>query len=231
MIDMFDIGSKKFDWWLDWRGECVAIVAAGPSAKRADLSKLRDRIHVIVVNESYRLCSWADILYSCDAEWWNLRRNDVKEFRGLKLTNGPRNDQWDGMNPTKLGIPDLKMIHISKKNAIWVNDFLFDEPGEIGSGGNSGFQTINLSGQFGATGIGLIGFDMHTNSGVHWHGEHPIPLRNPDRSRMYQWRQDLEKRAFKLKKYDIDVVNCCADSTLQCFPKMTIDQMLERWGL
>lgn len=231
MIDLHERGKSEFKWWPDWRGECVAIIASGPSAKKVDLNKLRDRIHVIVINESHRLCPWADVLYSCDAEWWSLRRNEVEGFSGLKITNGPRNDSWDGMNPTKLGIPGLQMVHIAKRNGLWVNDFLFDRPGEIGSGGNSGFQTINLSAQFGATGIGLVAFDMHTNGGTHWHGEHPPPLRNPDRSRMYQWRQDLEARAFKLKEKKIDVVNCGLDSSLKCFPKMTIDQMLERWGL
>jgi hypothetical protein len=223
MIDFYESGSRKFKWWQDWRGECVAIVASGPSAKMADLSVLKDRIHVIVVNENYQLCPWAEILYSCDADWWAIRRSDVKNFGGIKLTLD------DTVQSSKIvGIEKLK---IAKHHQIWVDDFLFDKPGEIGSGGNSGFQMINLSAQFGATGIGLIGFDMNMSKGVHWHGMHPTPLRNPDHSRMYEWRKTMDEKAPKLKKYDIDVVNCSMDSAITSFPKMTINQMLERWGL
>ena len=86
MIDLYEQGKAKFDWWQDWRDECVAIVGAGPSAKTVGVEKLKNRIHVIAINESYQLCPWADILYSCDAEWWHLREQKIKEFAGMKMT-------------------------------------------------------------------------------------------------------------------------------------------------
>jgi hypothetical protein len=225
MIDMYEAG-KKLSWWQDWRGECVAIVAAGPSAKTAGVEKLQDRIHVIVINESHKLCPWAEILYSCDADWWYLRAKDVKKFPGIKLTLD------DPVQAGKLhGIENLHRVKIPKQHQTWVNDLLFDKPGEIGSGGNGGFQMTNLSAQFGATGIALIGFDMNANGQLHWHGMHPQPLRNPDPGRFNQWRMDFEKNAPKFLPHGIDVVNCSNVSALTSFPKMTVDQMFERWGL
>jgi len=90
---------------------------------------------------------------------------------------------------------------------------------------------MNLAAQFGATGIGLVGFDMQRDHGAHWHGDHPSPLRNPDAARLAEWRKTLDEKAPQLTARRIDVVNCSAVSALTAFPKMTIEQMLERWGL
>lgn len=220
MIDLCEAGKKRFDWWMDWRGECVAVVAGGPSLRNQNLSALRDRIHVAVVNESYQLCPWAEILYSCDNAWWQLRQVEVRKFRGLKI----------GFD--SVGLTEVKNIRIKKdRGDKWNNDLLVEEPGLVGSGGNSGFQLINLTAQMGATGIGLIGFDMRLDGGIHWHGRHPNQLRNPDDERMREWRKNLDAVASKFKGNGIDLVNCSPVSALENYPKMTIDQMLERWGL
>lgn len=221
MIDLYERGSKKYDWWMDWRGECVAVVAGGPSVRNQNLSVLRNRIHVVVVNESYQLCPWAEILYSCDSSWWRLRQVAVEKFAGLRI----------GFETAGLST-DIKKIEIKKlKNDEWCSDMLYDEPGLVGSGGNSGFQLVNLVTQMGATGIGLIGMDMRLDGGAHWHGKHPDQLRNPDEARMREWRANLDRAALKLRQSGIDVVNCSPVSALQKYPKMTIDQMLRRWSL
>ena len=201
----------------------MAIIAAGPSAKTAGVEKLKDRIHCIAVNESHKLCPWAEFLYSCDADWWKLRENEkeVKAFGGTKLMLEQPGKMFDGVSTIK----------IPQKNNIWVDDFLFDKPGVIGSGGHSGFQMMNLAAQFGATDMALVGFDMQPGGAIHWHGLHPSPLRNPDACRFDVWRRTLDTHAHKLAARGIDVVNCSPVSALTSFPKMTIDQMLERWGL
>jgi hypothetical protein len=134
-------------------------------------------------------------------------------------------------DPFTPAVQGISKVTVPKVCNHWVNYFLFDKPGVIGSGGHSGFQVINISAQFGATGIGLIGFDMQPGGVPHWHGAHPSPLRNPDAARFWQWQKDLDGQAHKLKERDIDVVNCSTVSALTSFPKMTVDQMLERWGL
>lgn len=222
MIDLYDKGSKKFSWWQDWRGECVAIIASGHSTKTAEVQKLKNRIHCIVINENYQLCPWADILYSCDTDWWRLRWKETQSFKGIKLAFGAQ--------PVDM-IKDLHHINIRQQHNIYVDEFLFDQPGAVGSGGNSGFQMVNLSAQFGATGIGLVGFDMRIYNSIHWHGSHPSPLRNPDAGQLDVWCRKLDGNAHVLKEQDIDVVNCSSISALTKFPKMTIDEMLERWSL
>jgi len=224
MIDLYEKGIKKYDWWPDWRGECVAIIGAGPSAKTAGVEKLKNRMHCIAINESYQICPWAEILYSCDAAWWQLRQVPINGFAGLKIAfECPRE-----FAKTK----NMKQITVRLDgNRVYCNEFLFDEPGTVGAGGHSGFQAMNMAAQFGATGIALIGFDMDATKGVHWHGFHPVPLRNPDHARFMKWREILDSKADQLKVKGIDVVNCSPISSLTKFPKLTIEQTLERWGL
>jgi hypothetical protein len=217
LIDLYEKGKAKFDWWQDWRGECVAIIASGPTAKRVGVEQLQDRIHVIAINENFRLAPFADVLYSCDAEWWKHCGPD-KKFKGLRLGF----EYYEG---------GVKAIKILKDGPEYVHELLFDEPGVVGSGSNSGFQTINLAAQFGATAIALIGFDMRLDQGIHWHGFHRSPLRNPDEERCRKWTKYIDGSAGKLSFNGIDVVNCSEVSKLQNYPKMSIEQMLKRWSL
>ncbi len=219
MIDLYDKGKAKFDWWQDWRGECVAIIASGPTAKKVGVEKLKDRINVIAINENFRLAPFADVLYSCDAEWWTMRGvPEAKKFKGIRLG-------------FQVGIKDVHNIKIKKIGTEYVHELQFSEPGLLGSGGNSGFQMINLAVQFGATGIALIGYDMRMDQGMHWHGAHSTPMRNPDQVRFDKWIKCIDNVSDKLKSINIDVVNCSEISMLTKYPRVTLDQMLQRWDL
>jgi hypothetical protein len=210
-------------WWPNWTGECVAIVAAGPSVKQENVNKLRDRIHVIAINESYRLCPWADMLYACDGRWWQLK-NWVPDFKGIKVTQD---------EPTARGHPDIKWIRIRKLDRlIYSNELLTDDTLEIGSGYNSGFQCLNMCVRFGATGILLEGFDYKRfGNTVHWHGLHGDNLPNPDWTNFQNWIPSISAAAPKLKELGVDVVNCSMESAIKVFPKMSIEAAMERWGL
>lgn len=212
-----EIGPSKFAWWQDWRGECVAIIASGPSAKKANIEALRDRIHVVVVNDCYKLCPWAEILYSCDAPWWKVHAG-AKGFNGLKITQDAA---------AVANYPGLIKVEVVAKS----DDLLLDEPGRLGAGGNSGFQLFNLVLQMGATGIALIGFDMSTRSGEHWHGRHPQPLSNPMESNCTRWLKAFDGSVRKLNELGVQVVNCSDVSVLRAFPKMNIEGALARWRL
>lgn len=110
--------------------------------------------------------------------------------------------------------------------------FEFVRPSVIGSGGNSGFQALNLAAQFGATKILLIGFDMHIAAGVHWYGCNAWHgANNPNMPLLMRWRNAFTAQAKVLEAMGIDVVNASADSALKCFRHAQIDQALNEWGL
>jgi hypothetical protein len=214
-----ELGPATFKWWKDWRGECVAIVASGPSTKTAKVELLRDRIHVIAIKENANLCPWADIVYGCDDAWWK-HRNGLPEYKGLKLSYG---------SSACAQYRDIKKITIKSPSS---DQLLLEEPGAIGAGGNSGFQAINLAVQFGVNGILLVGLDMHAKAGMHWYGPNKAwGMSNPTEQNFARWVAALTGIAPTLRRLGIAVVNASPTSALTCFPHKTVADALAGWGL
>lgn len=92
------------------------------------------------------------------------------------------------------------------------------DPALIHTGGNSGYQAINLLWHFGVSRILLLGFDM---KGGHWHGKHPRGLNNY--SPHHDWVQRFRPLAAEL---DIEVINCTPGSALDAFPVMRLEDAL-----
>jgi len=208
------ITGKTPSWFPDWEGETIAVVASGPSAKKAGVDQLRGKTRVIAVNESWKLCPWADALYACDGNWWKLH-DGVKAFHGLKLSF-----DRDACNLYKdiqqILIPDIKYDQLR-----------IDQPGSVGAGGNSGFQSLNLAVQFGGKRILLVGYDMRVDLGEHWHARHQMPLSNPHPfDNLPRWRKALDGAAKFLEEIGVEVINCSLVSTLKAYPKMTIEEAL-----
>lgn len=102
-----------------------------------------------------------------------------------------------------------------------------DEPGLLGSGGNSGFQAVNLAVQFGATKIVLVGFDYRIDLGIHWHGRYPPGLNNPNQTSVARWRERLDSQAKRLADLGVTVLNASEDSALSAFPKVPLMEALK----
>jgi hypothetical protein len=213
-----ELGPATFDWWQDWRGECVAIVASGPSAKKAGVELLRERIHVIAIKENVDLCPWADVVYGCDAPWW-VSRKGLHKFAGLRLA-------YDKTLPKHF--PGIRTIDIK----ISTDAILTDQPGLVGSGGNSGFQALNVAVQFGVNGVILVGFDMDGKSGLHWYGPNKwAGTSNPSETNFARWKKAFEGAAQGLRDRGVAVINASSLSALKCFERKTIADALSDWGL
>jgi hypothetical protein len=193
---------------LDWSGP-VAIIASGPSAKKANIPALRGKMPVIAIKENVELAPWADVVYGCDAAWWK-KRLGLQEFKGLKVT-------WAGSNDHRPApYLDIRHVEITIKS----DDLIFEPSGKLGSGGNSGFQALNLAVQFGAKRVLLIGFDMHDRSGAHWYGRNNWPQgNNPTEDNFRRWRRAFELAAPKLKERGVEVFNASDISVLRCFER------------
>ena len=218
-----EITGIKFDWWPEWGGQTIAIVASGPSAKKSNIKALEGKARVLAINESYNLCPWADALYACDPAWWKLRQG-VREFHGLKIGCLP----WPNpipvdFDPFKM-YPDVQPIIVER----YRNDLLLNEQGRVGSGGNSGFQALNLAVQFGVRKILLVGYDMRVDLGEHWHKRHPYPLSNPHpNDNLPRWRAAVDGAVGVIREAGVNVFNCSQVSLLRSYPKMGIEEALE----
>lgn len=207
---------KPPDWFPDWAGETVVIVASGPSAKDQPLELARDKARFIVVNSSWQLAPWADMLYACDYRWWNAV-NGCPEFTGLKVSIDTRATDR-GQHPEW----NVLRVRCDKTH----DNLELERPGMIGWGGNSGFGAINIAAQLGVAKIILVGFDMSLHAGLHWHGIHPPKLGNPRELQLPRWRRAIDRAAEKLVEAKISVYNASPYSKLRAFPKLSFEAAL-----
>lgn len=205
------------EWLPDWRGRAVAIVASGPTGKKCGVEITKDRLPVLAIKRSIELTPWAEVVYGCDYPWWRSV-DGLPDFKGLKLAYDKR--ACDLAGTTKIDIE------------IKTDRLLFDEPGKVGSGGNSGFQALNIAVQAGASRVLLIAFDMHDRGGAHWFGRNSaVGQSNPISDNFRRWIAAYNVAAKQLEERGVDVVNASPNSDLKCFRKQDIETTLAEWGL
>jgi hypothetical protein len=205
--------------WPDWTGQAVAIIASGPSAKKSNVGLLRGRMPVVAIKKSVELAPWADVVYGFDHHWWRDVRG-LMNFKGMKMAYD-RHVCGDEYEIRKIEIPDVNG-----------NKLLFDKIGTVGAAGNSGFQALNLTVQFGAARILLVGFDMHGRGGEHWYGRNGWAFAsNPTEDNYRRWRAAFDGAATDLAAMGVEVVNTSPVSDLKGFKRMSVEQALREWGL
>lgn len=186
--------------WTD----CV-VAATGPSLTPEVAEACRGQ-NLIAVSDAYRLLPFAQVLYSCDAAWWEAH-GGCPSFQGEK---------WSCHNSD----PDNDNRPVAEKYGLRLvsgepGDTFSLDPSLIRYGSNSGFQAINLALLFGCKRVVLVGFDMHANGGkLHFFGDHANGLRNC--SDYARFIPDFETAARKLQA-DIQIINCTPGSALTCF--------------
>ena len=87
---------------------------------------------------------------------------------------------------------------------------------------NSGLAGLMVAVEAGATEVLLLGFDMRPG---HYFGEHPKGLKNADDLRFRTFRMQFADYARSCK---VPVYNCTPGSALTCFPRLGLDEVLER---
>ena len=198
--------------WPDWSDRPCIVVASGPTAATARLERAKGKARVLVVNEGWRLCPWADALYAHDFAWWACASPTA--FSGLKIAGDPRAGAEFGAD----GVRWVRIRHGDDRICL-------DTVGEIGSGGNSGFQALNLALGFGARRIALVGFDMTLDRGVHWHGRHQRGLKNPTETVVALWRKRLDAVAESIARAGAEVINASPHSALTAYRKAPLEDL------
>jgi hypothetical protein len=207
---------KQWVGGLRWPGSTVVCIASGPSLTVEQCERVRawrdggPSRRVIVINTSYVLAPWADVLYACDATWWDFYVKEVSgTFTGELWTQDEK----------------ARKRHGIKKIVSAPGTGLGKVPGVIHQGSNSGFQVINLAWQAGAKRILLIGYDMRTARGKsHWHGNHPSTMNKA--LNFANWLEQFEPLAKDLAALGVAVINCTTESDLNCFPRAQLAEAL-----
>lgn len=189
-------------WWPDWRGETVVIAASGPSQSADDLELSRGRAKVIAVNRTWKLCPWADVLYSGDPRFWH--DYDTSDFAGLKVV-GCRSD-GDKVVPDSLGETE------DVKAWLPVGDTWLHQ---------SGTQAIVYAASWGAARVLLTGFDL---AGGHWHADHNLNQR-------VDWPKHVAGLAglvAGLNAMGCEVLNCSRRPAVNFCPESDLGEALGR---
>lgn len=208
---------------LHWPASTVVCIASGPSLTKEDCALVQewrgaaDDRKVIVVNTSYKLAPWADVLYAADKEWWeNYSARVKREFQGQCWTQVPVGDRNDAV--AKFG---LKCVRLERYPG------LNPKTGFINGGGNSGYQAVGMAYQAGAIRIVLLGYDMGGNAEgqTHWHPEHKWWM--PQILRDYaNWRTQFNRLYEDLCKVSVEVVNASRATALTTIPRMPLEEAL-----
>ncbi len=188
-----------------WAGKTVAVLASGPSmGKNVVDDVFASGMPAIVINNTYVLAPWADMLYAADAAWWHAHPA-AADFQGLRVT--------------VQDVPGTRKLRCSGPTG-------FDpHPGAVRSGGHSGYQAVHIAMHAGARRILLCGFDMR---GTHWHGPHLEPLRNTAEGTYARWTENFLALREVARERDIEIINCTPGSALTCFPALALNDALQQ---
>ena len=179
------------------------ICASGGSLTQEDIDYIKGKGTVIVINNTFQLAPWANMLYACDAAWWKAYP-EAMEFKGRKASVTFKSDRvelWP-MNGSLNGLGD-EVIHTC---------------------GNSGHQAINLAYLEGAKEIILLGYDMQVTKGLnHWHGNHKRGLLNKE---CYKgWIAHMNILAQQIKAKGVKVINASRETALTCFERKKLEDI------
>jgi hypothetical protein len=197
-----------------WPDETVIVAAPGPSLTPDVAERCRGN-RVIAVQDAYRIFPWADVLYGCDAAWWDVH-GGCSDFAGEKWSSHGSADH----NDKREAAAKYGLHLVQGKDG---NGFSTD-PAVIHYGSNSGFQAVNLAILFGAGRIVLVGFNMQVVDGKrHFFGDHPKPLSNRTSYRAFV--SAFEKAAKSLPA-GVEIINATPQSALKCFRSVDLDRAL-----
>ena len=164
----------------------------------------------MTVNNAWKMCPDADVQYGGDLKWWVNYLNECKAT-GERWTCSP-----DAAH--KFGLYWVRQI--KKERGLQTKRWC------VNSGGNSGFQAINLAWQKGARKIILVGFDMSRQNGAHFDGEHKPGMLSAPEGHIRAWRRHMKYLARDLRHSDVRVWNCSEFTELECFEKERLESLI-----
>lgn len=176
---------------------------------------MRGNARVIVINASYALAPWADVLYCADEKpyrwYWKkgpqgFEQSPMCEFAGLKYSLTSTAARFAGVTVLRRGTETGLSL----------------KPTALSTGQNSGYQAINLAVLLGAARVVLLGYDLMAAKGKeHWHADHP----NRSRSPYGKLRQFFPTLVEPLAKAGVEIVNCSRETALTCFPRKSLAEV------
>lgn len=199
--------ATRCDWIRGYfSGKDVFIIGGGPSLYGFDFSRLNGK-HVIAVNHSYRYCT-PNVLVFLDSKFLKEARDrgDDPYLMPWKIIAGPSSGMKSRDNCT--------IVQMAQRPS--------NNPASLYGRAQSGLVAINAAIIGGARKIYLLGFDAKFRDGLgHFYSKEWAHTMDNKEEKYTRMARNYD--AFKAYK---NIFNCCPDSRLGAFPKITIDEAL-----
>jgi len=201
----------------DLPGATAFIVGGGPSAALADLGRLRGH-PVVVINRSFDLVPWADVLFFADSRCWRWYKDGFESFAGRVVTVYER---------TPLPVYPARFEQYRKARP----PLLSRDPNALALARTSMTGAINYLTLRGAARIVILGLDGKASPGpdgklrTHHHAPHPRP---PAPGGWDKHGRELRGILPCLRDLGVEVVNASPGSACDAFPVLTLDEALGR---
>ncbi len=179
-----------------------------------------------MINRTWRLAPWADLLYAADARWWEHELAETQKDRSL-----PRLEAFAGLRVStdervKNMVPNVRRAPGEDKPNLGIST----DPHFIRWGRNSGFQLLNVLAHMVGKGgrLLLCGYDFKPGPGgrLHHHPDHTGPLKNPDANSMAGWARLFDVTVPQFKQLGIEVINCSEETALTSFRRAHLVDVL-----
>lgn len=194
---------------LEWKGTTALIAGSGPSQTKEDLDYACGKCRVVVLNSTWKIAPWADMLYACDRQWWHRYGPKPEQFQGMRVVG---KGEWPGCLSVNC-VPGSKAMVFDGRT--------------IGGGWNSGFQALNLLALWKVARVILTGMDCQAEETAHWHGNYKDGVcQNPKQYHFDMWVKCFRQAAPVLKDRGVEVVNASRRTALDAFPRVDLREIL-----
>lgn len=184
-----------------------------PFSAYSDYYKPLHSKNVIGTNMAFMLGNWISVLYFCDAQFFRVNKDSIAAFPNIKATCVS--------NLGKAFSVEAASIKRLKRDYKFGLSF---EQDMICWNHNSGAAAINFAILAGAKRILLLGFDMKPQEGrTHWHNAYPNKTERASFKRFLRRFPDIASAA---KRAGVEILNVSPDSAIDCFPKVTLKEVL-----
>jgi hypothetical protein len=210
-----EFGEVTAPWWND---RTVYLIGGGPSLSGFALNRLCGLGHCIGVNQSMFAIPVAAGV-SIDHRFIKEQTQELAEFaKTTQLYLAPGNLFWRVIDPIEGAI----YLRSEFETGLSIT------PDNLRTGGTSGYAALNLAALKRARRIVLLGYDYGVIDGLHhYHDGYPWHVAG-DQS-WPAWAKRFDSAAVQCRALGIEVINASPRSTIECFPKMSIEEAL-RWG-
>lgn len=200
-----------------WDGDTVAVLGGGPSLTLDQVDAVRAAgWRCVVINNSYLIAPWADLLYFCDSRWWGWHREraEFKAWAGWIVT-------MDNTNLPAID-PRIRCVRNTGRHGVDLN------PHSIRNGANSGYQVINILLHLGAARAVLLGYDMrHVGPRTHWHAGHEAKVPPGVFASLMIPEFNALPAALAKAGVTMDIINCTPGSALTAFPVRDLQDVID----